>query len=444
MEKNQIINNVTVVDYSFLGQGVVKVDNFAIFVKSAVVGQVLDIKLLKVSKKFAFARIEKIVSDVSAHVAAKCSVYSKCGGCQIQHLSYEEQLNFKASVVKNLLDKAKITTKINRIIANDAAYEYRNKISLPFQMINGQVKLGFYKERSNDLVTFDTCHLQSKLANQILKDVEQLMDEVGETCYNRITKKGNLRHLFIRESAEINAIMLVFVINQKKIRNLDLVIEKLTSKYPEIKTISLNINKNDNNVILGPDNQIMFGEETITMKLQALNLKLRTNDFFQINVNQTINLYNEVKRHLTPNDQLVLDAYSGVGSIGLFIADAAKSVVGVEIVESAVISATENAKLNNIDNVSFECKNMNEYQNVEFPFDTVIVDPPRSGLDSNFIQLLNEKQPNKIIYVSCNPNTFVQNVTELLPNYQLVSVTPVDMFSQTHHIEVVGVLEKNK
>ncbi len=438
LKKNEIYKNIEVVDYTHEGMGICRIDGIAVFVKYAKVGEKCDIKILKVEKKFAFA---KLVEDNNDDYI--CPHFKKCGGCHVMHLDYNEQASFKKGVVENIMNKFKIDTVVNDIVENDNPLGYRNKILMPFTLDHQkQIKLGFYKERSHDIEVVKHCYLQSDLSNLVAQEVLKLMKQVKETVYDEDKHTGNLRHLFIRQGFNTNEIMVCFVLNGDKLNQHRYVVESLVKKFPEIKSIVVNVNKRKTNAVLGYKNFNLYNSNFITEKLEDTTFRLLPNAFFQINTAQTEKMYNKIVEFadIKPTDT-VLDAYCGVGSITHYLAKKATHVVGIEISEAAIKSANDNKKLNKVNNIEFICNDIEEeikkYENVNKFFDVVVVDPPRKGMEDNFINILNKYEPETIVYVSCNPATLGRDLVKLQDKYDIVEVTPFDLFSQTYHVECV-------
>ncbi|MGL5020527.1 MAG: 23S rRNA (uracil(1939)-C(5))-methyltransferase RlmD [Mycoplasmatales bacterium] len=438
LKKNDVLKNLEIIDYTHEGMGVCKVDGVPIFVKYAKKGQSYDVKLIKIEKKFAFAKIEGENKDDYI-----CPHFKKCGGCHVMHLDYQQQVDFKKGVVENIFNKFKLDTEICNVVENENPLGYRNKILMPFTLDHQkQIKLGFFKERSHDIEIVKHCFLQSDLSNDIAHEILTLMKQVKETVYDEDKHQGNLRHLFIREGFNTNEIMVCFVLNGDKLNQHRYVVESLTTKFPQIKSIVINVNKRKTNAVLGFKNFNLYNSNFITEKLEDSTFRLLPNAFFQINTAQTEKMYNKIVEYANiSEDDNVLDAYCGVGSITHYLAKKARHVVGIEISEPAIKSANDNKKLNKATNIEFICndieKEIQKYEDVKKFFDVVVVDPPRKGIEDNFIDILNNYKPKTIVYVSCNPATLARDLTKLETNYNIVEVTPFDLFSQTYHVETV-------
>ncbi len=438
LKKNQKLTDLEIIDYTHEGFGVAKVDNIPIFVKYAKLNQRYDVKLVKVEKKLCYGII---VSEYPKDYL--CEHYQKCGGCNIMHLTYEEQLGFKKGVVTNLMQKFKITTTVHNVIANPIPTGYRNKVLMPFaKSESGEIFAGFYRERSHVVEPINYCHLQSEVANKIAKRVSELMNEINESVYDEDTHKGNLRHLFIRDAQNTGEIMVCFVVNSRKIKEQKYVVKQLTKEFKEIKSIVINENTRRTNAVLGYRNFNIYNCNFVHETLGELKYRILPNAFFQINSKQTKAMYDKVVEYAElDKGKTVLDAYCGAGSISLFLAQHANHVTGIEIVPEAIKSANYNKQMNAIENVSFICndieKEIKNYENQNHFFDAVVVDPPRKGLEDNLISILKHYQPKRVVYVSCNPATLARDLSKLSDVYNVDEITPFDIFSQTYHVENV-------
>lgn len=441
-KKNQELKDLRVIDYTHEGFGVVKVETFPIFVKYAKLNDVVDIKITKAEKKFAYGIItseNKCVAD--------CEYYTRCGGCNVMHLDYDEQLKFKKSMLRNTLSKFKLEVKIHDVVASDQPFGYRNKVLMPFTKVNDEIKLGFYKEKSHNVEVVNNCIIQSPLANKIFNFTAKLLTELDETVYNEDKHQGNLRHLYIRESQKNEEVMVCFVLNGSKLKSQSYVVDCLTREFPQIKSIVINENKRKTNAVLGYKNINIYNCNFIEETILGNTYRLLPNAFFQVNTAQTEKLYTEVLKACDlKEDDTVLDAFCGVGSITLSLAARAKHVTGIEIVEQAIKSANLNAEANNITNTTFICndveKEIIKYEGSKKFFDVVVVDPPRKGLEDNMIEILKDFRPNRVVYVSCSPSSLGRDLQKLSEVYKVDYVTPVDMFSQTSHVECVVKLSK--
>ena len=434
LEKNMVVKQLEIIDYTHEGLGVGKLDNFPIFIEFAKIGQKYDVSITKVEKKFGFGRI---LNDSESN---DCQYYKLCGGCQIRHLTYNEQLEFKTNVVKNIFNKNKLDINVNNIIKADDTNQYRNKIMMPVSTVDKKITSGYYQKRSHNVVPIDSCLLASDLVNEVVKEVDFVLNQVGETVFNPKTKKGNIRHVYIREGKNTNEIMVCFIAYHNYINKQKDVVKYLTSKFSEIKSIVINQNTRFNSAVLGFKNYNLYNSNFITEKIGDLEFRLEPNTFFQINTVQMEKLYDEILRLLDPKEtDVVLDAFCGVGTITSYVSKHVEFIYGVEINPKSIKSAKINKDLNNITNMDFLAEDINvaveELSKVNFS--KVIIDPPRNGLDDETIDFLNNQKFEKVIYVSCNPATLARDLNKLQNIYEVKQVTPVDMFPNTYHVECV-------
>ncbi len=433
---------VDIIDYGADGEGIAKIDGYTIFVIGAMKNEKCKIHITKVLKTHAFAKIIEIIQKSENRIEPDCKTYKRCGGCQLRHIKYEETLKIKQEKVQNLVDKMINSRLENKIVVNNTIgmenpLYYRNKAIFPISA-NGEV--GIYAERSHDVIPIAECKIQTTKAQEIAK---YILKNWNSSIYDEKTGKGLLRNIMIREGFETGEIMLVLVQNGEKNT---LSVEDITSKFPEIKTIVINVNTKNTNVVLSNENIIIYGNGYILDKLGDYTFKISPNSFYQVNPVQTEKLYNLAinEAKLNKND-ILCDLYCGIGTIGIFASKFVKKVYGIEIVDQAIKDAKENAKINNIDNVEFIAGDVETVfdkllkENVK-P-DVIIVDPPRKGLDDTTIENLNNLKLNRLVYVSCNPATLMRDLQKLMEVYEIKSITPTDCFCYTSHVECVAVLE---
>ena len=426
--KNEILQ-AKCIDMSVDGQGIAKAGDLVIFVKGMIVGEVANVKIIAEKKNYAFGIIDKLIVESPYRIKSDCPISYKCGGCDYRYINYDYQLKLKKDVLINTLNGF----EVNDIIKDNNPYYYRNKVQIPVK----DHQMGFYRKFSNDVVVFDDCLIESKVANEILADLKVILVE------KKLDK--NIRHIVIKHANGTNEIMICFVCNTFNIK-FDEVIDYLIKKYEDIKSILINLNDKDTNVIIGNESKTLYGKDYIYDIFNGIKVKISLKSFYQVNYNQMLKLYATIKElsNINENDD-VLDLYCGIGTISLYMARFAKHVTGVEIVEQAVINAKDNAKLNDINNADFiladASKNMDEYIKDK---DLVIVDPPRKGISKELINSLIENKVKKIVYVSCNPATLARDLNLLKDNYDIGIIQPVDMFPWTVHVEcVVGMQRKD-
>ncbi|MGW9988944.1 23S rRNA (uracil1939-C5)-methyltransferase [Staphylococcus hominis] len=449
INKNDVIKG-KVIDLTHEGHGVIKLDRYPIFVPNVLIDEEVEFKVIKVKKNFAIGKLIKVLKQSEQRVIPPCIYYEKCGGCQLQHMSYESQLKMKKQQVVNLFHKkAKLEeTVIHDTIGMDYPWRYRNKSQLPVgKDKNNKTIMGYYRQRSHDIIDMDSCLIQDEKQQELMNDIKQWLNELNVSIYNEKNKKGLLRHVVIRTSRYTNEVMIIFVTNGSKFKEAETLVHRLTELYPNITSIKQNINNSHSNVIMGKQSMTLYGKDKITDQLSETIFEISDQSFYQINSVQTEKLYQKAIDYAQlSGNEIVLDTYCGIGTIGLYMAPVAKHVYGVEIVPLAIQDAKQNALINHFDNTTFECGKAEEviieWKQKGIEPDVIMVDPPRKGCDQVFIETLLELAPKRIIYISCNPST-QQRDAQLLANlYYLKEITPVDMFPHTTHIETVALFER--
>lgn len=455
IEKNKEYE-LDIVAQGYNGEGIAKVDGYPIFIEGALTGEKIKVKVLKANKNYGYGKIEEIIIKSEERVEPACNNYKKCGGCSIQHMSYKKQLDFKFERVKDCITKIgglSDTLVKYPIGMEDNPYRYRNKVQLPIGKVNGKIAIGFYAPRSHDIIDLDSCLIQDEIADNVARLTKQwiiknnIEPAIIDGVYN---PKGIVKHIMIRKGFKTNEVMVVLVATTSKIPNIDKFTKRITENIEGIKSVILNINPQETNVILGEQCITLYGSDTIQDYIGEFKFNISPLSFFQINPKQTEVLYGKALEYAgLTGEQVVFDAYCGTGTITLFLSKQAKKVYGVEIIEPAIINAKENARLNNVDNVEFIVGKSEE----EIPrlidsgikADVIVVDPPRKGCDIKLLDAIGELSVEKIVYVSCDPSTLARDLKILeCKGYQVVEVQPVDMFAQTGHVESVALLVKER
>lgn len=428
------------------GNGVTKVNKYPIFTPYILPGEEAKIRVVKVNKNYGYGKLLSIQKRSENRVVPPCNVFYQCGGCQIQHMNYEAQLTMKRNYVENVFKRI---GQINDVIVHPVLgmkdpWYYRNKIQIPVGEKDGSLITGFYRERSHDIIPdMDTCLIQNKHGNQVVQTIREIANDLKIPAYDEKEHSGVLRHIIVRTAYETNDTMVILVTRTKKLPHETEFVNRLTNEFPEIKSIVQNINRFRTNVILGDEERIMYGDDFIIDQIGELKFKLSAKSFFQVNPQQTEVLYKKALEYAKiESDDIVIDAYCGIGSISLFLAQKAKKVYGVEIVPEAIQDAKNNAVLNGIDNIEFVVGKaedvMSKWKNSGMKPDVIVVDPPRKGCDEKLLHAMIAMQPERIIYVSCNPATLARDLRILEDGgFKTIEAQPVDMFSQTHHVEVV-------
>ena len=462
-----------IIDYGADGEGIAKIDGYTIFVKGALKGEKCKIHITKVLQTHAFANVTQIIKKSPNRKESDCATFPRCGGCTLRHINYEETLKIKQEKVQNLFDKSfkKGSIKVEQTVGMEKPFYYRNKAIYP---ISQDKKVGIYASRSHNVVPLNECKIQTIQSQEIAK---YIIENWKDTIYDEKTGKGLLRNIMIRESFTTGEVMCVLVQNgtenlriNAKSPNLEYnlidsnlkynlinsnLINNLVKKFPKIKTIVINVNKKNTNVVLSSDNIVVYGSGYITDVLGGYKFRISPNSFYQVNPIQTEKIYKMAieKANLNEND-VMCDLYCGIGTIGIFASKYVKKVYGIEIVPQAIMDAKENAKINNIKNIEFIEGNVedafdkllnnkngnNEISKNDKP-NAVIVDPPRKGLDSTTIQNLKKLKLQKLVYVSCNPATLVRDLKALSEVYEIKEAIPIDNFCFSSHVETIATLK---
>lgn len=451
LKKNDIID-VEIIDNGSNFEGIAKQDGIVIFVPGAIITEKVRVKIIKVTTSYAIGKIEEILVKSSYRKEAFCEVFESCGGCVCQNIEYTMQLMLKKSFVETLLKKQRIDDiTVKDTIGMGMPYYYRNKVQYPVRENNGRTAIGFYKKNSHSIVENNCCYIQNRVIDILSKNILDELLKEGFTGYNENTGKGDIRHILIRRGYHTSEIMIVIIVNNEKafnnfrIRN---VVQSIVDKNNNIQNIFLNLNTNNTNEILGDKLKKVYGtKEYISDYIGDFKFLISPKSFFQVNTVQAEVLYNVLKNSLNlRGDEILFDLYSGVGSIGIFLSKNVDKIYGIEIEKTAVDMANLNIKLNNVENAEYIAGSVEdkieEFKTRNIKPDVIVVDPPRKGLDQKSIEYILEFNPKKIGYVSCNPATMARDLKLLTEKYNIQSITPVDMFPHTSHVECVCVLKK--
>ncbi|TRM11584.1 23S rRNA (uracil(1939)-C(5))-methyltransferase RlmD [Lentibacillus cibarius] len=451
VKKNQTVT-LTFEDLTHEGNGVGKINGYPLFVPYALPGEVGDVKVVKVKKNFGFGKLLDLHTSSPERVEPPCDVFYKCGGCQLQHMSYDAQLTMKQDQVRNTLKKIAHLehVQVHPTIGMKDPWRYRNKVQMPVgAKADGELITGFYQKRSHRIIEgMETCIIQDEENDRMVEAVRRIADRLGITAYDEETDQGVLRHIMVRTGEETNDAMIILVTRTQKLPHRDELVKELTGTYPHIKSIVHNINDKQTNVILGKKTEIVWGDAYIYDKIGDVTFAISPQSFYQVNPKQTKVLYEKAMEYAQiSSTDTVVDAYCGIGTISLFLAQQAKQVYGVEVVPEAVEDAKKNATLNGITNAAFYVgeaeKVMSWWTAQGMRPDVIVVDPPRKGCDEELLKAMTDMQPERIVYVSCNPSTLARDLRILEDSgYEVKEVQPVDMFPQTMHVECVSWLEK--
>ncbi|GEN32363.1 23S rRNA (uracil1939-C5)-methyltransferase [Cerasibacillus quisquiliarum] len=442
---------LTFEDLTHDGQGVGKVDGYPLFVPYGLPGEEALVKVVKVNKKFGYGKLLEVKKPSPNRVQPPCNVFYQCGGCQIQHMNYEMQLQMKQNQVKNVLNKIAHLpdVPVHPTIGMDEPWRYRNKAALPVGEKNGELMTGFYRMRSHDIISnMETCIVQDKQNDEMVQAARDIANRFGISAYNEETDRGVLRHIMVRTGKNTNEVMIIFITRTKHLPHKEKIVKALTEANPNIKSIIHNVNDRRTNVIMGNKTYVIWGEPYIYDTIGDIRFGISAKSFYQINPVQTEKLYKKALEYaqLTKND-IVIDAYCGIGTISLFLAQKAKKVYGVEIVPEAIDDARKNAELNGMTNAEFFVgeaeKVLPMWQAQGLQADVIVVDPPRKGCDEKLLQAMIAMKPKRIVYVSCNPSTLARDLRILEDGgFQTKEVQPVDMFPQTMHVELIALMSR--
>lgn len=440
---------VYIEDLTHDGSGVAKVDGYPLFIKGALPNETATIHVLKTLKKYGFAKVVEIIEPSPDRVEAPCIYFGKCGGCQLQHLSYEGQLKWKENMVRNVMKRiGKIDAPVLPVKGMDDPWNYRNKSQIPFSMSKTGPIAGFFKQRSHEIVDMERCIIQVEEADAMMANLKKELENFGLQPYNEETHEGMLRHVVIRKGKATGEVMVVLVTKNHKLPKKAETIELIQKLVPNVTSIVQNVNSQKTNVILGNETITLWGQDTIEDTIGDVRFEISARSFYQVNPIQTEVLYKQALDYANlTGSETVIDAYCGIGTISLFLAQQAKYVMGVEIVEQAIEDAKQNAKLNGFENTYFEAGPAEEviprWYSEGKTADVLVVDPPRKGCDEALLNTIIEHKPKRVVYVSCNPATLARDLRILEDGgYKTKEIQPVDMFPQTMHVELVALMSR--
>ena len=450
--KNDLVT-LEIEDCGIDGEGIGKADGFTVFVKDAVIGDTVTAKIIKAKKNYGYGRLMEVLKPSPYRVEPKCEFARQCGGCQLQALSYDQQLVFKTNKVKGHLERIGGFTDIpmEPIIGMDELFHYRNKAQFPVgRNKEGKIVTGFYAGRTHNIIENRDCALGVAENKEVLDRVIAHMEKYGIEPYNEATGKGLVRHVLIRYGYFTKEVMVCLILNGNKIPKEEQLVKSLC-EIPGMTSITINVNKKRSNVILGEEICLLWGQEYITDRIGDISYQISPLSFYQVNPMQTQKLYAKALEYADLHGQeTVWDLYCGIGTISLFLAQKAKFVRGVEIVPAAIENAKENAKLNGLENTEFfvgkaEEVLPREYKKNGVYADVIVVDPPRKGCDETLLETMVEMNPERIVYVSCDSATLARDLKYLCERgYELRKVCPVDQFGMTVHVETVVLLSQQK
>ncbi|MBC1801878.1 23S rRNA (uracil(1939)-C(5))-methyltransferase RlmD [Listeria booriae] len=448
VKKNDCLD-VVFEDLTHDGNAVAKIDGYPIFVPQGLPDEIAQIKVLKTNKNYGFGKIIELTKESADRVTPPCLVYSQCGGCQLQHLSYDGQLRMKQKQVAQVMKRiGKQDVEVLPTLGMENPWNYRNKAQVPVGFVNGRLVAGFYQQRSHQIIDMNTCLIQQEENNEVIQTARAIFAKYHVEPYDETTRKGVLRHLMTRFATTTGELMLVIVTTKLNFPNKAEILEELQQSIPELTSLVQNVNTVNTNVIFGEQTVVLAGREYIMDTIHGISFAISARSFYQVNPEQTEILYAEaLKLAGLTGEETVIDAYCGIGSISLCLAKEAKHVYGVEIVPQAIEDARANAKLNKMDNVTFAVGKAEEvipdWFKQGIKADVLVVDPPRKGCDDALLQTILKMKPKRVVYVSCNPATLARDMLVLTEGgYEAKMVQPVDMFPQTTHVECVTVLQR--
>ena len=445
LKKNDIVKT-EITSMTAQGSGVGRsADGTVIFVPNTAIGDVIEARVLKVKKTYAYGKVENIITPSSDRVEPDCACFPKCGGCVYRHISYSSEKEIKFNRVRDALIRIGgfDNPVINPIVGGDSALRYRNKAQFPAQNGENGVELGFYAGHSHRIIPCGDCLLQPEFFATVMDVTKEFMYRTAQTAYDETARSGKLRHLYIRYAEATDELMVCYVVNGNGLKQEDVLVKMLREALPNLKSVIINSNRENTNVVLGNKNRVLYGSAYITDILCGKKFRLSPLSFYQVNRAQAEKLYIIAKNcaDLSGNE-ILLDLYCGTGTIGLTMANDCKKLIGVEIVEDAVHDARENALLNGVENAEFICGDAafaaEKLEAEGVRPDVVIIDPPRKGCDKALIDTVVRMSPERIVYVSCDPETLARDLRAFADSdYSVKEITPVDMFPRTSHCESV-------
>ncbi len=456
---------VTFSGYTHEGLAIARIDgkdrkgceytNFPLFVFGALDEEQGFIEITKMAKTYAYATMLRLFDENRSVYRNKpiCSKYAECGGCNIMHMTYKGQLAFKEQMVKDTLKKLggfdNLDVEPIEGMTGKNLY-YRNKVQVPVACVKGKTICGFYKRETHDIIPLDECYIQTEYSTEIVKFTKNVLCEFGATGYNEKADKGSLRHILVRKNHDESEYMIVLIVKTldfMKKSELNAAISKIIKRYPKVVSIILNLNDKKGNTILGERCLTVYGKDTIIDYLCGFKFNIGAKSFYQVNHDQCEKLYSIAidKAKLSSND-VVVDAYCGIGTIGIILSKYVKHVYGVEIVDEAIKNAKANAKLNKVKNAEFVCAKAEEqivkWMEGDVKPNVIFVDPPRKGCDKKFIDTIISMKVKKVVYISCDPSTLARDARILVDNgYKVKFVKPVDLFPYTSHVETIMYFE---
>lgn len=450
LEKNKRYD-FEIIDSGMNFEGIAKDHGKTIFIPGAIISEKVNAKIIKDTSSYSIGKIEKVIKKSKYRIEPICSSFSKCGGCSNLHIDYDFQLLLKNKIVENCLRKQNISyEKLNTTLGMGMPYFYRNKVQYPIKNVDGKNKIGFYSMRTHDIVENECCFIQNRVIDMLAKNIFDEMNNLYFKGYNENEKTGDIKHLLIRRGYHTGKIMVVIIVSSEELlkdKRFDKLVKNIVSKNESIESVFLNVNDRDTNEILGGITKRVYGNDYIMDIIGNYKYYISPKSFFQVNTLQAELLYSTLKEELElTGNEVIFDLYSGVGAIGIFLSDNVKRVFSIEIEKEAVDMANLNISKNNIKNAEYIAgsveEKIDEFRKRNIKPDIIVIDPPRKGLDEKSIEYIIKFNPSKIGYISCNPATMARDLKMLEQKYIVKSVTPVDMFPHTSHVECCSVLHQ--
>ena len=450
IKKNEIFE-VNIIDNGFKGEGIAKINDFTVFIPGLIKGEKARIKILKVNSSYAFGKVEELLVSSEKRREVDCETYNVCGGCNMRHIDYEEVLDLKRNIVKSAFRKENLEVEVEPTVGMDDPLFYRNKLIYPVGIgKDNRPIMGIYAERTHRIVGTTKCRIQNEKLQELNNQSTVILAPEGIKVYDETTLSGEIRHLVLKIGIKTNQVMVIIVSNSDNITKEKELVEYITGKYKEVKTIVKNINKENTNVVLGTKNEVLYGDGYIYDELLGFKFKISPFSFYQVNPTQTEKLYSlAIEGAKLTGKETIFDLYCGIGTIGICASKKVKKIYGIETVPQAIEDAKENAKENNIENAEYivgdvETKLPELIKEKNITPDVVFIDPPRKGCKKTAIDTILSVSPKKIVYVSCNPPTLARDLKIFKEKYEIEKVIPVDMFPFTGHCEVISVLKLKK
>lgn len=437
-----------IIDLSYEGMGVAKIDGYPLFIENALPGERVEVLVVKVGNKFGYGKVEKWLTESPDRQPLKDNRLLRTGIAPLAHLNYEQQLLSKQKQVENVMSKIAKMPEVDILptIPMENPVGYRNKAQIPVRRMDGRLATGFYKKNSHELVEIEDYYIQDPAIDEAIKRVRDILQRFQVRGYNEAKNEGQIRHIIIRRGHYSHEMMVVLVTRKEKFFKGKEIASIIHEELPEVVSVIQNINEEKTNVILGDKEKVLYGRSYIEDQLLGKTYRISSKSFYQVNTEQTEKLYQTaIEFAALQKEDTVIDAYSGIGTIGLSLADKVKEVYGMELVPEAIEDAQFNALTNKIENAHYEVGKaetvMKKWQDKGVKPSVIVVDPPRKGLDARFIASAIDMAPAKLVYISCNPATFARDAKLFAESgYEVKKVQPVDLFPQTHHVELVALL----